>query len=182
MTSLNIIQDKSIQIEYYFYLVSLFILKHNIIKQLVFAKNAEECANSIQFYIEEYVEKSSEFQTLARKAYLSFLRSYSCYSQEWKRIFHLKNLHIGHVAKSFGLREAPNQIVGNEFKLFKGKNHSQETKDCEKKSNDRLSSKYARDLKRISNNHKEYGNVAKKNKLRSQKADLDLRFICFIYI
>jgi len=126
-------------------------------------------------------------QTLARKAYLSFLRSYSCYSHEWKRIFHIKNLHIGHVAKSFGLREAPNQIVGNEMKLFKG-SHNRNDPAKLKRSNkteqqksydddyDRLSTKYARDLKRISNNHKEYGNVAKKNKLRSQKADLDLRF------
>ena len=149
-----------------------------------FAKNAEECANSVQFYIEEYVEKSTEMQTLARKAYLSFLRSYSCYSHEWKRIFHIKNLHIGHVAKSFGLREAPNQIVGNEMKLFKGSPNDQakfkRSIKTDQKSHDdaydRLSTKYARDLKRISNNHKEYGNVAKKNKLRSQKADLDLRF------
>ena len=157
------------------------------------AKNAEECANSIQFYIEEYVEKSTDLQSLARKAYLSFLRSYSCYSHEWKRIFHIKNLHIGHVAKSFGLREAPNQIAGSEFKLFKGskkfdaKQHSNQNRNNNNNNNnnnnklsrdddyDYLKSKYARDLKRISNGHREYGNVAKKNKLRSQKATLDLR-------
>ena len=151
-----------------------------------FAKNAEECANSIQFYIEEFVEKTSELQALARKAYLSFLRSYSCYSQEWKRIFHIKNLHIGHVAKSFGLREAPNQIVGNNAKLFNGSsnnnNRNFKRKTDRDQDNDPLSTKYARDLKRISNNHKEYGNVAKKNKLRSQKADLDLRYLLvFVY-
>lgn len=73
----------------------------------------------MQFYIEEYVEKSTEIQALSRKAYTSFLRSYSCYSHEWKHIFHLKNLHIGHVAKSFGIREAPNQIAGNELKSYK---------------------------------------------------------------
>jgi ATP-dependent RNA helicase DDX31/DBP7 len=73
----------------------------------------------MQFYIEEYVEKSSEIQAMARKAYNSFLRSYSCYSHDWKHIFHIKNLHIGHVAKSFGIREAPNQIAANEFKAYK---------------------------------------------------------------
>ena len=36
-------------------------------------------------------------------------------------------------------------------------------------------SKYKRDLKRLSNGHKEYGNVMKKNKLKSQKTNLDLR-------
>ena len=129
------------------------------------------------------MEKSGELQTLARKAYLSFLRSYSCYSHEWKSIFHIKNLHIGHVAKSFGIREAPNQIAGNELKLFKGrkvevkpKSSSLKAKEFEDEEYDRLASKYARDLKRLTNNHMEYGNVTKKNKLRSQKADIDLRW------
>ena len=146
----------------------------------------------MQFYIEEYVEKTTEIQTLARKAYLSFLRSYSCYSSEWKRIFHLKNLHLGHVAKSFGLREAPNQIAGNDFKLYKGSgqhnnnfkgNNSNYNKNTSREDQeyDKLSSKYARDLKRLSNGHKEYGNVIKKNKLKSQRADVDLRFDYFIF-
>ena len=140
----------------------------------------------MQFYIEEYVEKTTEIQTLSRKAYLSFLRSYSCYSSEWKKIFHLKNLHLGHVAKSFGLREAPNQISGNDFKLYKGSGNNSNasisnnySKSREDQEYDRLSSKYARDLKRLSNGHKEYGNVIKKNKLKSQRADVDLRLDLF---
>jgi hypothetical protein len=123
----------------------------------------------MQFYIEEYVEKNTEVQVMARKAYLSFLRSYSCYNNEMKKIFHLKNLHIGHVAKSFGLREAPKDIKTNDMKLFK--NSAKHTND----NYDPLDSKYKRDLKRLSNGHKEYGNVIKKNKLKSQKANLDLR-------
>lgn len=140
-----------------------------LIIKLVFGKNAEECANSMQFYIEEYVEKNIEVQVMARKAYLSFLRSYSCYNGEMKKIFHLKNLHIGHVAKSFGLREAPKDIKTNDMKFFK--TSAKHVKD----DYDPLDSKYKRDLKRLSNGHKEYGNVMKKNKLKSQKTNLDLR-------
>ena len=44
---------------------------------------------------------------------MSSLRSYSTYSKEYKKIFHLKNIHLGHAAKSFGLREAPNEIAQN---------------------------------------------------------------------
>ena len=44
---------------------------------------------------------------------MSSLRSYSAYSKEYKKIFHLKNIHLGHAAKSFGLREAPNAIAQN---------------------------------------------------------------------
>ncbi|CAF0782079.1 unnamed protein product [Brachionus calyciflorus] len=137
--------------------------------RLVYPKNVEECANSMQFYMEEYVEKISEVQTLARKAYISFMRSYSTYSIELKKIFHIKNLHLGHVAKSFGLREAPNEIIQKESKLFHSNNYNR--KDDRK---DKLGSKHARDLKRISNGHKEYGNVTKKNKQNSQRTNLDL--------
>jgi hypothetical protein len=48
-------------------------------------------------------------------------------------------------------------------------------KEFEDVEYDRLASKYARDLKRINNGHREYGNVKKKNVMRSQKVDLDLR-------
>ena len=132
----------------------------------------------MQFYIEEYVEKMAEMQTLARKAYISFLRSYTCYTKEWKVIFNIKNLHIGHVAKSFGLREAPKEIAGRELKLFKGSKEYQQNKgnyNGAGEKRDKFESKQARDMKRLSNNHREYGNVAKKNKLKSQKANLDLR-------
>lgn len=139
--------------------------------RLVFARNAEECANSLQFYMEEYVEKSSETQILARKAYISFMRSYSTYSTELKKIFHIKNLHLGHVAKSFGLREAPTQIIGKQSKLYSSNGANRDRRDDR---DDRLASKHARDLKRTSNGHREYGNVTKKIKLNSQRAGLDL--------
>jgi superfamily II DNA/RNA helicase len=183
--------------------------------RLIFTKNAEECANSIQFYIEEYVEKTEATKILARKAYLSFMRFYACYSHEWKKIFHLKNLHIGHVAKSFGIRESPKNVIKHSehskyealdqtakqerlssFEIGRLKPRTRTTKAMDgariinEKStydgansggyyddnvfDDKLGSKYARDLKRITHGHTEYGNVAKKKKVQSQKAGLDL--------
>lgn len=66
--------------------------------------------------MEEYVEKSNDVSAQARKAYISFIRSYSSYSSDMKKIFHVKNLHIGHVAKSFGLREAPKDVLRNDLR------------------------------------------------------------------
>ena len=43
-------------------------------------------------------------------AYQSFVRAYATYPSNLKHIFHVKNLHLGHVAKSFGLREAPKEL------------------------------------------------------------------------
>ena len=38
------------------------------------------------------------------------MRAYASYPTSLKPIFHIKNLHLGHVAKSFGLSDAPQQI------------------------------------------------------------------------
>ena len=43
-------------------------------------------------------------------AYQSFVRAYATYPTNLKHIFHIKNLHLGHVAKSFALREAPKEL------------------------------------------------------------------------
>lgn len=37
----------------------------------------------------------------------SFLRAYTTYPASVKHIFHIRHLHLGHAAKSFGLRDAP---------------------------------------------------------------------------
>ena len=44
-------------------------------------------------------------------AYQSFVRAYATYSSDMKKMFHVKNLHLGHVAKSFALTEAPSKIA-----------------------------------------------------------------------
>jgi len=43
-------------------------------------------------------------------AFQSFIRAYATYPSDLKRIFHVKNLHLGHVAKSFALAETPSKI------------------------------------------------------------------------
>lgn len=41
----------------------------------------------------------------------SFLCAYTTYPKDLKHIFHIKSLHLGHVAKSFGLRDAPQNLT-----------------------------------------------------------------------
>ncbi|XP_013415138.1 probable ATP-dependent RNA helicase DDX31 isoform X1 [Lingula anatina] len=72
--------------------------------------SVEESATVLQNRFETYLYQNKERIQLAKKAYQSFLRSYATYPSNLKHIFHMKNLHLGHVAKSFGLREAPKQI------------------------------------------------------------------------
>ncbi len=48
----------------------------------------------------------------ACEAYVSFVRSYASYPKEIREIFSFKALHLGHLAKSFALRDPPSKITG----------------------------------------------------------------------
>lgn len=43
-------------------------------------------------------------------AFQSFIRAYATYPADLKQFFHVRNLHLGHVAKSFALAETPSKI------------------------------------------------------------------------
>jgi ATP-dependent RNA helicase DDX31/DBP7 len=45
--------------------------------------------------------------TLARNAFTSHIRAYATHPASEKSMFNTKALHLGHLAKSFGMREAP---------------------------------------------------------------------------
>lgn len=68
-------------------------------------------ATALQNKIEYIIAKNIKTKTLARTGFMSFIRAYASYSSASKSIFHVKNLHLGHVAKSFGLQDAPKDIV-----------------------------------------------------------------------
>jgi ATP-dependent RNA helicase DDX31/DBP7 len=46
----------------------------------------------------------------AQKAFSSHVRAYTTHVASEKHIFHIRKLHLGHLAKSFCLREAPQQL------------------------------------------------------------------------
>ncbi|KAL4392213.1 hypothetical protein AHAS_Ahas03G0322600 [Arachis hypogaea] len=51
---------------------------------------------------------------LAWKGFCSWVRAYTAHRGELKRIFMIKKLHLGHVAKSFALKQQPS-LVGQSF-------------------------------------------------------------------
>lgn len=48
----------------------------------------------------------------ARQGFRSHIRAYATHVKEEREVFNISELHLGHVAKSFGLREAPGGIGG----------------------------------------------------------------------
>uniref|UniRef100_A0A8C8SN83 ATP-dependent RNA helicase n=1 Tax=Pelusios castaneus TaxID=367368 RepID=A0A8C8SN83_9SAUR len=73
-------------------------------------QEVRERATVLQTEFENYVHSSEGTVQWAKKALQSFLRSYTTYPKNLKHIFHIKSLHLGHVAKSFGLRDAPQNL------------------------------------------------------------------------
>lgn len=52
------------------------------------------------------------------------MRAYATHPSDEKHIFHVRHLHIGHLAKSFALREAPAAITSRSSHSAKGKSVS----------------------------------------------------------
>ncbi|PFH53840.1 hypothetical protein AMATHDRAFT_136773 [Amanita thiersii Skay4041] len=71
----------------------------------------ESRATHVQLAFEKWVLKNADNTSLARNAYLSHIRAYSTHPSNEKHIFHIKHLHIGHLAKAFALREAPMAVA-----------------------------------------------------------------------
>eukprot|EP01117_Protostelium_nocturnum_P018360 TRINITY_DN7664_c0_g1_i1.p1 TRINITY_DN7664_c0_g1~~TRINITY_DN7664_c0_g1_i1.p1 ORF type:complete len:691 (+),score=308.33 TRINITY_DN7664_c0_g1_i1:55-2073(+) len=74
---------------------------------------------ALQIYYERMVLDDEELARLARKGFSSFVKAYSTHSKETKHIFHVRNLHLGHLAKSFGLREQPKLLMQNQAQSLK---------------------------------------------------------------
>ncbi|PPQ68425.1 hypothetical protein CVT24_004846 [Panaeolus cyanescens] len=70
----------------------------------------EERATEVQLSFERWVLRNKENATLAKNAFLSHMRAYATHPSNEKHIFHIRNLHLGHLAKAFALRDAPKAV------------------------------------------------------------------------
>ncbi|GBG77810.1 hypothetical protein CBR_g25741 [Chara braunii] len=64
----------------------------------------------IQNKLEGTVASKAKLQQLAVDAFTSFVRAYAVQKGTLSRIFHVKNLHLGHIAKSFALKAQPHTV------------------------------------------------------------------------
>uniref|UniRef100_A0A4W5LC97 ATP-dependent RNA helicase n=1 Tax=Hucho hucho TaxID=62062 RepID=A0A4W5LC97_9TELE len=74
-------------------------------------QEVRERATVLQTEFESVVHNDDDSVQAAKRALQSFLRAYTAYPSNMKHIFHIKALHLGHAAKSFGLRDAPQGLV-----------------------------------------------------------------------
>ncbi|KAL6115027.1 ddx31 [Pungitius sinensis] len=75
-------------------------------------QETRERATVLQTEFENFVHSDLQSVQRAKSALQSFLRAYTAYPSHLKHIFHIRSLHLGHAAKSFGLRDAPQGLRG----------------------------------------------------------------------
>ena len=74
------------------------------------AREYESRATDVQMALERWVLADPSHASLARTAFLAHIRAYATHPASEKAIFHVNQLHLGHVAKAFALREAPQTV------------------------------------------------------------------------
>nr|XP_043627659.1 DEAD-box ATP-dependent RNA helicase 17 isoform X2 [Erigeron canadensis] len=91
----------------------------------------------LQKSLESFIFSEAKLKKLAQNAFCSWVRAYNAHRGELKSIFMVKKLHLGHVAKSFALKEQPS-LVGR----------SVQKKHTEKRKRDQKTHKVKEGLKR----------------------------------
>jgi len=72
---------------------------------------AQDIADDLQLKLERFVDNDKELNMIAAKAFQSWIGSYTCHEQALKKVFNVRTLHLGHIAKSFALRDAPGKLL-----------------------------------------------------------------------
>ncbi|KAL0346789.1 UNVERIFIED_CONTAM: DEAD-box ATP-dependent RNA helicase 17 [Sesamum calycinum] len=65
---------------------------------------------TLQRALESFISAELKLKKLAKDAFCSWVRAYTAHRGELKQIFMVKKLHLGHVAKSFALKEQPSLV------------------------------------------------------------------------
>ncbi|KAH0563389.1 hypothetical protein GP486_002049 [Trichoglossum hirsutum] len=73
-------------------------------------KDWEEKATEWQLEVERWTLEDPKHLEMARRAYQSHVRAYATHVAAERNIFDIKNLHLGHLAKAFALRDKPGSI------------------------------------------------------------------------
>ncbi|EEA28514.1 ATP-dependent RNA helicase dbp7 [Talaromyces marneffei ATCC 18224] len=74
------------------------------------SQNWEEKATDWQLDVERWALENSQSLELARRAFQSHIRAYATHVAAERNMFNIKELHLGHLAKAFALRDRPSKV------------------------------------------------------------------------
>lgn len=71
----------------------------------------EERATEWQLEVERWVIEDSSAGEMAKRAFVSHVRAYATHVAKERAFFDVKELHLGHLAKAFALRDRPGSMM-----------------------------------------------------------------------
>jgi ATP-dependent RNA helicase DDX31/DBP7 len=74
------------------------------------SKNWEEKTTDWQMDVERWALDNPKYLEMARRGFQSHIRAYATHIATERSMFDIKELHLGHLAKSFALRDRPGKI------------------------------------------------------------------------
>lgn len=83
---------------------------YNSILSHGFGGQWQDNATTWHLNMERLLLKDESLHVFGTKAFTSHIRAYTTHSSEERKIFNLHDLHLGHLAKSFALRETPSEL------------------------------------------------------------------------
>lgn len=98
------------------------------------------------FHTHNFSSLQRHLGAAARQAFRSYVRAYATHSGDSKGVFQVQLLHLGHVAKSFALRESPSGLRNEEDIIAKIAN-GEFSKRSVSRSTDKQAKREARDEK-----------------------------------
>ncbi|KAJ3157402.1 ATP-dependent RNA helicase dbp7 [Geranomyces michiganensis] len=117
-------------------------------------------ASNLHMALERFVLTTTASTSLAQSAFKSHVRAYATHVAAERHIFHIKKLHLGHIAKSFALREAPTDLLVDAARRSK---EEKLKKEAEKKASKPGSSMYKRKGDLLVKSASEFGDGGVKN-------------------
>ncbi|KAJ9654361.1 ATP-dependent RNA helicase dbp7 [Neophaeococcomyces mojaviensis] len=90
----------------------------------------EKAATEFQLDVERWVLADAKVKELTKNAFQSHIRAYATHIASERKYFDIKELHLGHLAKAFGLRDPPGKVnvVGLRGKSGNGKPRANEAR------------------------------------------------------
>lgn len=70
-------------------------------------------ATTYQLNLEKWLLEDSRALEIATDAFISHIRAYATHLSTERDCFNVKKIHLGHLAKAFGLRETPKKLSSN---------------------------------------------------------------------
>lgn len=92
----------------------------------------EQKAGDWQIDVERWALDNPQYLEMARRAYQSHIRAYATHIASERNMFNIKELHLGHLAKSFALRDRPSKV--NVPGLRQGQDATKKDYKAERKS------------------------------------------------